>query len=205
MPADFVLKMHPHPGSRTYFKYPLGRLLELQGVVKEDELCQLMMLNETGNWDWVLCPRIWPPPQWIRHLLDFHGISCILIQQSRWAFLCRWRFPVITDPNGWIVSIITGGMGVIDSTDITYATPYYWVEQHIKMDFPNTFYPITAINSWSSTWCSLKGKFVRRKLPHQHLVVVYQCCVYRFLANWNCIFVLVSLSKVCRVGILWQM
>ena len=51
MPADFVLKMHPHPGSRIYFKYPLGRLLELQGVVKEDELCQLMMLNETGNWD----------------------------------------------------------------------------------------------------------------------------------------------------------
>ena len=64
---------------------------------------------------------------------------------------------VITDPNGWIVGFITGGTGVIDSTDITYATPYYWVEQHIKMDFPNTFfYLITAINSQSSTRCSLK-------------------------------------------------
>ena len=60
-----------------------------------------------------------------------------------------------------IVSIITGGMGVIDSTDITYATPYYWVEQHIKMDFPNTFYPITVLRYCRNvrpTWVRFNSK-----------------------------------------------
>ena len=36
--ADFRRKMHPHPESRSGFKYPLGGLLQVKGVVKDDEI-----------------------------------------------------------------------------------------------------------------------------------------------------------------------
>ena len=48
---------------------------------------------------------------------------------------------VIANPNGHIIGILTGGAGLADATDVTYAMPYCWVEEHIKMAFPDFYYP----------------------------------------------------------------
>jgi hypothetical protein len=52
---------------------------------------------------------------------------------------------VIADANGRIVGILIGGAGQADSIDVTYASPYYWVEERIKKAFPDShLYPIVA-------------------------------------------------------------
>ncbi|KAG7098281.1 hypothetical protein E1B28_000244 [Marasmius oreades] len=51
---------------------------------------------------------------------------------------------VVTDANGRIVGMITGGTGLTGSTDITYVTPYYFLDECIKKVFPNSYlFPIT--------------------------------------------------------------
>jgi len=46
---DFVLKMHPHPQGRSSFKFPIGGLLKLEGIVGEDELRSPKQLDANGE------------------------------------------------------------------------------------------------------------------------------------------------------------
>lgn len=46
---DFVLKMHPHPEGRSSFKFPIGGLLQVKGVVKENEIRQPTQLDKNGE------------------------------------------------------------------------------------------------------------------------------------------------------------
>ena len=51
---------------------------------------------------------------------------------------------IVVDGLGRIVGLLTGGAGMADSTDVTYLTPYFWVEECIKQVFPNShlYHPI---------------------------------------------------------------
>jgi len=40
---------------------------------------------------------------------------------------------IIVDPTGCIVGLLTGRTGLTGSTDITYATSFYWIMERIKM------------------------------------------------------------------------
>lgn len=46
---------------------------------------------------------------------------------------------VVLERSGRIVGIITGGAGPTDKTDISYLTPYWWIEEQIKSKFPDSF------------------------------------------------------------------
>jgi len=35
--------------------------------------------------------------------------------------------------------LLTGGCGSTDKTDITYGTPYWWLEERVKKAFPGCF------------------------------------------------------------------
>jgi hypothetical protein len=35
--------------------------------------------------------------------------------------------------------LLTGGGGTNDETDITYATPYWWLEEQIRKTFPDCY------------------------------------------------------------------
>ena len=56
--------MYPHPQTRETFKYPLDRLLKLQGVLKEGEMRHPDMLDRDGE----CCPLV--VKKWCRHWLD---------------------------------------------------------------------------------------------------------------------------------------
>jgi len=43
---------------------------------------------------------------------------------------------IVLDRDGGIVGLLTGGAGRIDETEVTYITPYWWVEQQIKAKYP---------------------------------------------------------------------
>ena len=58
----------------------------------------------------------------------------------------RGKFPdpgdsgsIVLDRTGRIVGILTGGAGPTDETDITYLTPYWWIEQEIKEKYHGCF------------------------------------------------------------------
>ena len=52
---------------------------------------------------------------------------------------------IVVDGWGLIVGLLSGGAGASDSTDVTYLTPYFWLEQRIKEAFPECyFYPIST-------------------------------------------------------------
>jgi len=46
---------------------------------------------------------------------------------------------IVLTRDGRIVGILTGGAGPTNSTDITYLTPYWWLEKQIKDKFPGCF------------------------------------------------------------------
>ena len=46
---------------------------------------------------------------------------------------------IALDRNGRILGMLTGGSGITDRTDVTYLTPYWYIEQEIKKSFPKFF------------------------------------------------------------------
>ena len=49
---------------------------------------------------------------------------------------------VVADANSRIVGMLTGGSGLTNSTDVTYVSPYYFLNEQIKKAFPNSYlYP----------------------------------------------------------------
>ena len=56
---------------------------------------------------------------------------------------------IIADGKGRIIGLLTGGSGQTDSTDVTYAMPFYWLfDERIKAHFPNAYlYPVGVTTS----------------------------------------------------------
>lgn len=51
--------------------------------------------------------------------------------------------PVIAEVNSRIVDILTSGAGQRGPSDVTHASPYYWVKECVKKAFPSSYpYPI---------------------------------------------------------------
>ena len=46
---------------------------------------------------------------------------------------------VVLARDGRIFGIITGGAGSTDEIDITFVTPYWWIEEQIKAKYPGAF------------------------------------------------------------------
>ena len=161
-PAEFVLKMHPHAKTRTSFKYPRGGLLQLRDVVKEDELRHPTMLGangeeclivvKNGNTTGVTIGRASSIESFVREYGD-HNIRSTSMEVAIYSYSHKdgaFSAPgnsgsIIADANSRILGILTGGTGQTDSTDVTYASPYYWVEERIQKAFPDScLYPTTA-------------------------------------------------------------
>ncbi|KAI6117954.1 hypothetical protein F5141DRAFT_591568 [Pisolithus sp. B1] len=161
-PADFALKMYPHADARTSFEYPLGGLLQLQDVVKEDELHHATTLDvngeecfivvKNGNTTGVTIGRGTSTESFVREYDDY-GVGSTSMQVAIYPYSHEdgaFSAPgdsgsIVVDGKGRIMGILTGGAGKTDSIDVTYLLPYYWVEERIKAVFPNAhLYPIMA-------------------------------------------------------------
>ncbi|KAH9005357.1 hypothetical protein EDB83DRAFT_755181 [Lactarius deliciosus] len=165
LPVEFMSKMYPNATDRTSFQYPYGRLLQLQGVVEEDELRHPTMLDangeacimvvKSGNSTGVTIGRTTGIMSFVRE--DFedgtHKTSMELpiypYSQEDGAFSAPGDSgSIIADGKGRIVGLLTGGAGKTDSTksDVTYASPFFWVfDERIKASFPDAhFYPVKA-------------------------------------------------------------
>lgn len=152
--------MHPHPKGRSSFKYPVGGLLQVKGITKEKEIRQPTSLDENGEECLIVIKngkstgvtigRGTGIESFVREYHDY-GIQSTSMEiaihpysHKDGAFSALGDSgSIVVDGVGHVVGLLTGGAGNTDSTDVTYLTPYFWVEEKIKKAFPNFYlYPI---------------------------------------------------------------
>ena len=46
---------------------------------------------------------------------------------------------IVLARDGRIVGILTGGAGPTDATDVSYLTPYWWLEKRVKAKYPGCY------------------------------------------------------------------
>ncbi|KZP05506.1 hypothetical protein FIBSPDRAFT_967210 [Athelia psychrophila] len=159
-PSNFILKMHPHPEGRSSFKYPVGGLLQVKGIVKENEIRQPTSLDANGEECLIVIKngmktgvtigRGTGIESFVREYdndikLTSTEIAIHTYNHNAGAFSGDGDSgSIVVDGLGRIVGLLTGGTGSAVSTDVTYVTPYFWVEEKIKKAFPGSYlYPIT--------------------------------------------------------------
>ncbi|KAF8326997.1 uncharacterized protein EI90DRAFT_3226658 [Cantharellus anzutake] len=159
---NFTSRMYPNPSANTTFKYPSNRLLPLQGIIGEDELRHPQMLDadnepcllviKSGCATGVTTGRATGIMSCVREYFENgpHQTSmewAILPYDKSGAFSAPGDSgAIIFDGQGRIGGILTGGTGLTETTDVTYATPFYWLfDERIKAHFPNAYlYPVRA-------------------------------------------------------------
>jgi hypothetical protein len=149
------MKMDPRTDYTTSFEYPLHRLLKLQDPIPEDVLHNPDILNQdgnpclfvikNGNSTGVTIGRATGIFSYVREYFNngTHQTS------MEWAILPYdqksgvFSGPgdsgsIIVDSRGRIGGLLTGGAGKTEDSDITYATPFFWLFSRIKNNgFPN--------------------------------------------------------------------
>jgi len=142
------------------FKYPLGGLLQVKGVIKEAELrspkqldsngeeCLLVVKN--GKTTGVTIGRVTGIESVIREYGEY-GLNKTSLEVAIYPYSHKdgaFSAPgdsgsIVVDGEGRLVGLLTGGSGTTESTDVTYITPYFWLEERVKKVFPDCFlYPI---------------------------------------------------------------
>jgi hypothetical protein len=158
---EFTLKMYPHIDATPSFEYLDDRLLPLRDLISEDsmrkpdmldhdgESCLLVIKN--GNATGVTIGRATGIFSYVRKYFsnNTHQTSmewAILPYDNKsGAFSARGDSgSIIADGLGRVGGILTGGAGKTASSDITYATPFFWLLPRIKQNgFPHAhLYPV---------------------------------------------------------------
>ena len=150
--------MYPRDDGQTTFEYPSDRLLELRDIITEErmrnpdmidhdsETCLFVIKN--GNATGVTIGRATGIFSFVRADLSTQGSKEWAIynyDNKSGVFSARGDSgSIIVDGLGRIGGLLTGGAGKTETSDVTYATPMYWLWPRIKQRFPNAhLYPTT--------------------------------------------------------------
>ncbi|KAG9012553.1 hypothetical protein FRB90_006610 [Tulasnella sp. 427] len=127
---EFGNTLFPQPADRASYSYPPDGLLQAYGVVQAAKFSdpqhldvhneKSLLVIKNGLTTGTTVGRVNGLESFTRHYED-NGIHHTSIEDGR------------------IVGLLTGGAGLSDGIDITYLTPYWWVEQQVKAKFPDCF------------------------------------------------------------------
>lgn len=154
--ADFGKTMFPQPVDRATYQYPRDGLLQACGVVQDEEIhnpqhldvygerCLLVLKN--GSTTGTTVGRANGLESFTR-IYDEYGINHTSIEIAVLPYeKRRGKFSdagdsgsIVLARDGRIVGILTGGAGPTHKIDITYITPYWWIEKQIKAKYPGCF------------------------------------------------------------------
>jgi len=147
--------MHPHHASRAQFTYPEDKLMPLRGFVDHGELCKPTMLDaneeaclivvKNGAATGVTFGRASGIESFTRDYDDLGGIKSTSREIAIYSYskedgafsCCGDSGSVIADANHRIVGMLTGGAGLTNSTDVTYASSYAFLQERIRQAFPH--------------------------------------------------------------------
>jgi hypothetical protein len=154
--ADFGNIMFPQPSDRANYQYPPDGLLQAYGIVKDDEIRNPQHLDANGEKCLLVIKNGLTTGTTIgrtnglesfTRIYDEYGIKQTSIEIAVLPYdKTHGKFSDLGDSgsivlarDGRIVGILTGGAGPTNETDITYLTPYWWIEQQIKSKYPGCF------------------------------------------------------------------
>ena len=140
--------MYPWAADRVGYAYPQDGLLPIFDVVPESEMRQPTQRNSRGD---LAMPVIkngmttGTTVGWLNGLKSLvrhyshYNISFTSFETTIVPYGERGAFSehgdsgsIILDRKGRIVALLTGGGGLTDETDVTFATAWYALEPHIK-------------------------------------------------------------------------
>lgn len=149
-------KMYPRPETRAEFKYPNGDLMQLRDFVRDGELRNPTMLDADGEECFIVVKngaatgltfgRVTGIESFVRIYKD-NAIQSTSMEIAIYSYGHKdgaFSSPgdsgsVVGDANSRIVGMITGGAGLAGLTDVTYASPYYFIDECVKKVFPSSY------------------------------------------------------------------
>ena len=148
--------MYPQPVDEANYPYPQDGLLQACGVVQDDEMRNPQYVDVHGEKCLLVVKNGLTTGTTVGRTNGLESFTCIYekngINQTSIEFAVlpydtrRGPFSergdsgsIVLARDGRIVGILTGGAGPIDETDISYITPYWWVEKEIKAKYPGCF------------------------------------------------------------------
>ncbi|KAI6143785.1 hypothetical protein BKA82DRAFT_1005565 [Pisolithus tinctorius] len=154
--VDFIMKMHPHPEDRSNCEYPFEQLLQVRGVVEDDEIHKPQQLDANGEKCLIVVKngkttgttfgRLSGMESFVRTYPEYDikktSIEIAVYPYSRkdGAFSAPGDSgAAVVDSKGRLVGLIVAGAGKLEEIDVTYLTPYWWIEKQMKMVFPDSF------------------------------------------------------------------
>ncbi|KAF5387096.1 hypothetical protein D9615_001610 [Tricholomella constricta] len=153
---DYIMKMHPHREGHSNFEYPRGGLLQVKDVMKDDEIRKPQQLDANGEKCLIVVKngkatgttigRLSGMESFVRRQPE-HGIKKTSIEIAIYSYSHKdgaFSAPgdsgaIVVDSKGRIVGMIVAGAGAMEENDVTYLTPYWWIEEQIKKVFPDCF------------------------------------------------------------------
>ena len=148
--------MFPQPEDRAKYEYPADGLLQAFGVVPADEIRspqqldangeQCLLVVKNGLTTGTTIGRVMGMESFIRIYREY-GINETSMEIAVLPYgnlNGPFSAPgdsgsIVLDRNGRILGMLTGGAGSTDQTDVSYLTPYWYLEKEIKKYFPNSF------------------------------------------------------------------
>lgn len=145
--------MFPRPEDQVGYKYPRDGLLQAYGVVKDKEMRSPQHLDangykclhvvKNGLATGTTVGRVNGLDSFTR-VYTKYGIEQTSIEvavlpydRKRGAFSAPGDSgAIVLERGGGIVGMLTGGGGATEEIDITYLTPYWWLEEQIKKVLP---------------------------------------------------------------------
>jgi len=156
-PSDFEALLFPHSSDKANYRYPDQGLLQAYGVVQRDEIrvpphfdanhqeCLLVVKNGAATGTTVgrangLESVMRDCPEYGIFGQTSIEIGVFPIGRGRGAFSEPGDSgSIVLTRDGKILGLLTGGAGPTAETDMTFVTPYWWLEQQIKKVFPRAF------------------------------------------------------------------
>jgi len=151
--------MFPQVSDRVNWRYPEDGLLQARGVVPEAEFRDPQDLD-MHNVRSLLCVkhgrstlgtfgRVNGLESKTRHY-DENGVHQDAIEIVVAGYDVRSRQyrnfsdagdsgPIVLGRDGRIIGLLTGGAGPTGKIDLSYITPYWWIEKELKDKFPECF------------------------------------------------------------------
>ena len=148
-PEKMTRMLNPNIQNRHKFCYPADRLLLLQGILPISEMTQPKMLDKDGNPCILVLKRGMKTGVTVGIANQILSYSCnyfddgTRIIAKEWAILSYSKEmgafsqpgdsgALIVDATGQLGGLLTGGSGLTDTSDITYATPLEFLLAHME-------------------------------------------------------------------------
>ncbi|KAG6334414.1 hypothetical protein ID866_4670 [Astraeus odoratus] len=154
-PREFAHKCYPCGNANWKFRYPDDRLLPLTSIITDELMRTPDMRDINGDPCLLVVKNGHATDTTIGHATGIYSIIRDYFDRSVEQTSMEWAIinhdsksevfskpgdssAIIADIRGHIGGMLTGGSGRTESSDITYATPFWWLLQRIKTNgFPN--------------------------------------------------------------------